>query len=121
MALTARQWAGQARENSGDIDGAFKATQDGLELCEPDDGPWTQAMLTAQLAVLATQRGDVAAARTYTEQALPDMERLGAIEDSMQLKALLAICDMTVGRLDEAGGCSPRSARTSAPSRSSVA
>ena len=103
VALTARQWAGQARENSGDIDGAFKATQDGLELCEPDDGPWTQAMLTAQLAVLATQRGDVAAARTYTEQALPDMERLGAIEDSMQLKALLAICDMTVGRLDEAG------------------
>ena len=30
------------------------------------------------------------------------MERLGAIEDSMQLKALLAICDMTVGRLEEA-------------------
>ncbi len=33
---------------------------------------------------------------------MPDMERLGAVEDSLQLRALLAICEMTAGRLDDA-------------------
>jgi predicted ATPase/DNA-binding SARP family transcriptional activator len=102
VALATRQWASQSRENAGDIPGAFKATEDGLALWEEDDGPWTRAMLTAQLSVLATQQGDVDAARSYAERALPDMERLGAVEDSIQLKALLAVCDMTAGRLEEA-------------------
>src|SRR5437764_8770319 len=101
-ALTTRLWTSHARENAGDIAGAFRAAEDGLALCREEDGPWMRAMLTAQLAVLATQRGDVDAARSYAERALPDIERLGAVEDGLQLRALLAVSDMTAGRLQEA-------------------
>jgi hypothetical protein len=61
-----------------------------------------RAMLTSQLAALAAQRGDLEASRGYTERALPDMERLGAVEDCMQLQALLALSDMVAGDLDNA-------------------
>jgi hypothetical protein len=102
VALVARQWTSQARENNGDLDGAFAAAQAGLDLCDDSEGPWMRAMLTAQLAVLAAQRGDAQASRDYTERALPIMERLGAVEDCMQLKALLATSDMAAGNLDDA-------------------
>jgi hypothetical protein len=101
-ALWTRQWTSHARENAGDIAGAFRAAEDGLALCREEDGPWMRAMLTAQLSVLATQQGDVDAARSYAERALPDMDRLGAVEDGLQLRALLAVSDMTAGRLQEA-------------------
>ncbi len=102
VALVARQWTSQARENLGDLDGAFEAAQAGLDLCDDSEGPWMRAMLTAQLAVLAAQRGDAEASRDYTERALPVMERLGAVEDCMQLKALLATSDIAAGNLDDA-------------------
>src|SRR4051794_149680 len=101
-ALTTRQWTSHARENAGDIAGAFRAAEDGLALCREEDGPWTRAMLTAQLSVLATQLGDIDAARSYAERALPDMDRLGAVEDGLQLRALLAVSDMRAGRLQDA-------------------
>ena len=48
------------------------------------------------------QVGDTEAGRAYGEAALASMELLGAVEDTMQLKAMLAVLEIEAGRLEEA-------------------
>ncbi len=102
VALLATAWSTRALENSGLVRDAIATARRGLSLCDDTDGPWTKALLQAQLAGLAVQTGDHAAARGYAEAALPTMEALGAAEDLTQLRALLVAGALHDGRLDEA-------------------
>jgi hypothetical protein len=60
------------------------------------------AMCRASLASLTMQVGDRATAVEHARAALPVMERLGAGDDEMQLRSLLASCAMAEGRLADA-------------------
>ncbi len=71
--------------------------------CSADDGgPWASAMPRAMLAQLTLHRGDRAAAAGHARAALPVMQRLGASDDEIQLRALLVFCAIADGRLAEA-------------------
>ena len=77
-AVTACQWLGQLRENSGDPDGAMRTAERTLELTRDEDGPWASAMPHSLLAELSMQTGDREAAVRHARAALPTMVRLGA-------------------------------------------
>jgi predicted ATPase/DNA-binding SARP family transcriptional activator len=102
LSRVALQWATQARENAGDLDGALEAARRGLAKCDDSDGPWTQALFEAQATGLATQAGDWEGAVAHARRAIPVMQALGALEDVMQLRSTLAFADIAAGRLDEA-------------------
>jgi hypothetical protein len=101
-ARLARQWVSQARESAGDAPGAVQACRDALALCDDLDGPWTRAILMSQLAGLAIQVGELDEARRYAETAIPVMRALGAHEDALQLVSVLAVAELTAGRVAEA-------------------
>jgi predicted ATPase/DNA-binding SARP family transcriptional activator len=102
VALPARQWLGHARENVGDPAGALEAIADALALIPGDQGPWMEAVLHTRLADLTMHLGDSAAAAEHARAALPVMERLGAMDDVVQLRALLVLCAIAEGRLEDA-------------------
>jgi predicted ATPase/DNA-binding SARP family transcriptional activator/tetratricopeptide (TPR) repeat protein len=101
-ALAACLWLSNMRENAGDPVGAIAAARRGLGLVGDDDGPWSMAMSRAALASLTMQVGDRAAAVEHTVAALPVMQRLGAGDDELQLRSLLASCAIAEGRLADA-------------------
>jgi predicted ATPase/DNA-binding SARP family transcriptional activator len=101
-AAAACYWLSNLRENAGDIPGALAAAERALELSADTDGPWARAMPRAMLAQLTLHRGDRSAAASYARAALPVMQRLGAGDDELQLRALLAFCAIADGRLAEA-------------------
>jgi hypothetical protein len=101
-AITACFWLSNVRENSGDIPGALAAAERALRLASEEDGPWSAAMPRAMLAQLALHTGDRTAAAAYASAALPVMQRLGAADDEVQLRSLLAFCAIADGRLGEA-------------------
>jgi predicted ATPase/DNA-binding SARP family transcriptional activator len=102
-AVAASQWLSYVRENSGDPEGALAAAERALELAGDDEiGPWSRAMPHAMLAELAMQVGDRAAAAEHASAALPVMHRLGAGDDEIQLRALLACCAIAEHRFGEA-------------------
>ncbi|MBV9831854.1 MAG: hypothetical protein JOZ82_09675 [Marmoricola sp.] len=102
LARVALQWATQARENAGDLDGALDAARRGLALCDDSDGPWTRALYDAQVTGLAAQGGDWPGVIEHASRAIPVMRALGAHEDVMQLRASIAFADIAQGRLDDA-------------------
>jgi len=102
IALSASQWLSHLRENSGDAAGAIRAAQRSLALARDEDGPWATAMPRTMLAQATMQVGDRAAAVEYARAALPVMRRLGADDDELQLHALLVLCLIADGRLEEA-------------------
>jgi hypothetical protein len=67
-----------------------------------DEGPWPIAMPRATLARLSMHVGDRAAAAEHARAALPVMRRLGASDDEIQLRSLLASCAIADGRLADA-------------------
>ena len=101
-AIVANLWLSRHCENEGDPVGALTSAERALGLAGTDAGPWATAMPHAMLAELAMQLGDRAAGVTHALAALPVMERLGAKEDETQLRALLVLCDIGEGRLDQA-------------------
>ncbi|MBO0804503.1 MAG: AAA family ATPase [Nocardiopsaceae bacterium] len=101
-AIAASQWLTHLRENAGDPAGATAAAERTLALVRDDDGPWSAAMAHVFLAELATQADDRAAAVAHTRAALPVMSRLGATDDEIQLRSLLALCAIADGRLPDA-------------------
>ncbi len=103
LARGALQWATQVRENSGDLVGAIEASSRALLLSDDGEGPWTRALLDSQVSGLATQAGDWDLAVEHASRALPVMRALGAAEDAVQLRSILAFADIAHGRLDEAG------------------
>ena len=102
LARGALQWATQVRENSGDLAGAIEASSRALLLSDASEGPWTRALLDSQVSGLATQAGDWDLAVEHASRALPVMRALGAAEDAVQLRSILAFADIAHGRLDEA-------------------
>jgi predicted ATPase/DNA-binding SARP family transcriptional activator len=101
-ALAASQWLSHLRENAGDAAGAIQTAERTLALADPEDGPWAAAMPHTILAELTMHVGDRAAAVEHAQAALPVMERIGAGDDVIQLRALLAMCAIADGRLADA-------------------
>jgi len=101
-ALPASQWLSYTRENTGDPVGAVAAAERALDLVGDEDGPWQAAMIHNQLSQLRMQLGDRAAASEHARAALPVMQRLGATDDEVQLRALLGLCALADGRIDDA-------------------
>jgi predicted ATPase/DNA-binding SARP family transcriptional activator len=101
-ALAAWHWLSDMRENAGDLAGAIEAARRALALVRDDDGPWPVAMPPATLARLAMHIGDRTAAAEHARAALPVMQRLGASDDELQLRSLLASCAIAEGRLADA-------------------
>ena len=102
VALPARQLLAHVRENVGDLADAVEAVVDALALVPSDDGPWTAALLHTRLADLTMNLGDTEAADAHARAALPVMQRLGATDDVLQLRALLVLCAIAEGRLADA-------------------
>ena len=102
VALPALQWLGHTRENEGDPAAAVEAVEAALALVGSDEGPWIAAILHTNLADLTMNLGDTAAAEDHARAALPVMERLGAMDDVVQLRALLALCAIAEERLADA-------------------
>jgi len=98
-AAAACQWLSHERENSGDPAGAIRAAERALTLVLHDDGPWARAMPHALLAELTMHMGDRAAAARHARAALPAMHRIGAVDDEIQLRALLVLCAIADGQL----------------------
>ncbi|MDT3438046.1 MULTISPECIES: BTAD domain-containing putative transcriptional regulator [unclassified Pseudofrankia] len=103
VAIAALQWRSYLLENAGDPAAAIDAAERALALVrETAEGPWAVAMLHAHLAGLHMQLGHPAIARPHAQAALPVLERLGALDDQIQLRSVLGLCAVAAGRLDEA-------------------
>ncbi|GGO29058.1 SARP family transcriptional regulator [Microbispora rosea subsp. aerata] len=98
----ALHWLSLLRENAGDPAGALDAARAALELVGDDGGPWHRAWLHTQLAGLYAHLGDSASATRHATAALPVLERLGAVDDVVQIRATLAMTALAEGRRDEA-------------------
>jgi hypothetical protein len=102
VAAAGLQWRSHLLENAGDPRGAIEAAERALALMSGAvDGPWLAAMLHAHLAGLHMQQGQPAAAVPHARAAIPVLERLGALDDVIQLHSILAFCALTAGRPDE--------------------
>ena len=101
-ALHARHLLSHTRENTGDPLGAVEAAERALALVSGDDGPWQAAMLHTQLAQLKMHLGARGEASEHARAALTVMHRLGATDDEVQLRALLALCAIGEDRLEAA-------------------
>ncbi len=101
-ALAASQWLCYALENAGDPHAAIAVAQRALALIHADDGPWYEGVIRNQLAELSMHVGDRSAAAAHAHAALPIMARLGARDDELQLRSLLAMCAVADGRTQDA-------------------
>jgi len=102
VAQPACTWLSHVHENAGDPAGAVEAAQRALALSGLDTGPWSAAMLHNQLAGLTMHLGDRRTTVEHAQAALPVMERVGAKDDEVQLRSLLALCAISDGRLQDA-------------------
>ena len=101
-AATAAQWLCHLRENAGDTAGAIQTAHRALALALDDDGPWSAVTPRTMLAQVSMTIGDRAAAIEHARAVLPVIERLGANEDEIELRALLVLCATADGRLADA-------------------
>lgn len=86
----ALQWRSHELENIGDVAGSIVAAEAALALATDDDGPWTRAVLHAQLAGLNSQLGRLLDAEPHARAAVPVLVRLGAREDALQAMTVSA-------------------------------
>ncbi|WP_211352419.1 ATP-binding protein [Nocardioides albertanoniae] len=90
------------RENLGDPEGAIAAGKEALRLTGTAGGPWSRAMLHAQLSGLYAQLGRLDEAAAHAGEAIPVLRRLGADDDLVQTHTILVTYAVEQGRLDEA-------------------
>lgn len=98
----ALQWRSHERENIGDAPAAIAAAEEALAIATADSGPWTRAVLHAQLAGLYSQLGRVADAEPHARAAVPILSRLGAHEDALQAMTVSAVAWLERGEPDVA-------------------
>ncbi|MCR1781418.1 AAA family ATPase [Nocardioides carbamazepini] len=98
----ALQWRSHERENIGDPDAAIAAAEAALVLATDDGGPWTRAVLHAQLAGLYSQVGRLGDAEPHARAAVPILVRLGAHEDALQAMTVSAVAWIERGDPDAA-------------------
>ncbi|PWN02753.1 transcriptional regulator [Nocardioides silvaticus] len=96
------QWLGREAENAGDPEAAIEHGEQALTLVDDAQGPWSRAILHAQLAGLHAQFGKADATEAHLRQALPVLWRIGAEDDALQCEALLAMVAVKEGDLEEA-------------------
>jgi predicted ATPase/DNA-binding SARP family transcriptional activator len=101
-AIAACHWLSNMRENAGDLAGATKVARRALALAADGYGPWLIATAHAMLAELGMHVGDRAGAVEHARAALPVIQRLGAADDEVQLRSLLAFGAIAEGRLADA-------------------
>jgi predicted ATPase/DNA-binding SARP family transcriptional activator len=101
-AMQALMWLAHYLENNGDPEQSIDYGTRALERCTPEDGPSFPALLRTIIGGLHAQLGQHAEAAPYLVAALPDLERLGAYDDVIQARAMLAAAAMVEGRLDDA-------------------
>ncbi|WP_144122573.1 ATP-binding protein [Catellatospora sichuanensis] len=104
IAALALPWLSQALENMGDPDAAMDAAERGLQLADDTVGPWSQAIMHTMAAQLAMQLGRGREAAVHAHVALPVLDRLGARDDAIQLRSLLALVMISEGDVDAAAG-----------------
>lgn len=102
IAQAALQWRSHALENSGDLTGAVDAAERALPLTRDDDGPWSAAILHTLLCELHTQLGHRDPAVTHAQAAIPVLDRLGAVDDLVEVRSSLVLAAVAQGRLDDA-------------------
>jgi predicted ATPase/DNA-binding SARP family transcriptional activator len=102
IAALALTWLSQILENNGDIEAAMDAAEQGLRLAADSDGPWGRAITQTMAAQLAMQLGRIPEATAYARGALPVLERLGAHDDAIQMRSLVAMAMIAQGELDAA-------------------
>ncbi|GIF97094.1 AfsR/SARP family transcriptional regulator [Catellatospora citrea] len=102
IAALALPWLSQALENMGDPDAAMDAAERGLLLADDTVGPWSQAIMHTMAAQLAMQLGRIGEAAVHAHAALPVLDRLGARDDAIQLRSLLALVMISQGDVDAA-------------------
>lgn len=103
VATGALQWKSHLLENAGNPAAAIEVAERALTLIdEATEGPWQTAILRTHLAGLHMQLGHPAAALPHARAAMPVLERLGAIDDLIQLHLMLSLGALAEGRLDEA-------------------
>lgn len=93
----ALQWAAHQAENNGDPHAAVDALHRALPLVQPEEGPWRRAMIDAQIAELHAQLGDAERAAEHALLALPVLDRLGALDDAVQNRAIVATAALLLG------------------------
>lgn len=108
LAVNALQWGSHVLENMGDPVRALAAAESALDLVVDDDGPWMAAILHTQVAQFAMQQGRHDDAVVHARAALPVLERLGARDDSVQLRSLLAMSAIADGDLVRAAAAIER-------------
>ncbi|MGD9697123.1 MAG: BTAD domain-containing putative transcriptional regulator [Thermoleophilia bacterium] len=98
VAAAALQWKSHALENAGDPEAALECARAALGLVdEREDGPWSTALLRTVVATLYAQRGRLDEAGAQAAMAVPVLERLGAWDDAMQLRSVLAMAAIARG------------------------
>ncbi|MFL6108389.1 MAG: ATP-binding protein [Marmoricola sp.] len=102
LAVSALQWMSFVMENSGDPVGSLEAAEQALARTDTSEGPWHRAILHTQVAQLSMQLGRREDAVVHARAALPVLERLGASDDTLQLRALLVLFSIAEGELDRA-------------------
>ncbi len=104
VATAALHWKSHTLENEGDPASAIDVVERALTLIREElDGPWTAAIRRALLSQLHLQLGERDAAVAHAQLAIPVLQRLGALDDLLQLQATVALAAVADGRLDEAG------------------
>ncbi|HWI43756.1 MAG TPA: BTAD domain-containing putative transcriptional regulator [Nocardioides sp.] len=95
-------WLSHERENDGDPQGAIAAAERALPLLGEGNGPWLRSVLHSQLSGLHAQFGRVDQASEHARAALTALEPLGAVDDAIQARSVLAMAALLDGRPEEA-------------------
>jgi hypothetical protein len=101
-AQLALRWWAYIQENSGDPGASIDSATRALALTNDDDGPWSRSMIHTHLAQMHWQLGDYPAAALHANRAVPVLHELGAMDDLLHVKTILAVGAIVAGRLDEA-------------------
>ena len=101
-AMQALMWLAHYLENNGEPGRSIDYGTRALARCTPEDGPSFPALLRTIIGGMHAQLGQHAEAAPYLVAAVPDLERLGAYDDVIQARAMLAAAAMVEGRLDDA-------------------
>ena len=102
VAMQATQYHSHLLENDGDPAGAARAAERALALWQPDDGPWIAAILRTSLAQLLGQIGEFDEAAKYAVESIPVLDRLEAVDDAIQSRAVLLGQALAHGSSDQA-------------------
>lgn len=102
VAIQGLQYRSQARENDGQPEAAIEDVTRALTLAKEEDGPWLFAFLHTLLAQLHGQLGRPDEAAEHALHALPVLDRIGATDDGIQCRLVLAVQAMDHNRFDDA-------------------